>query len=340
MKAACLNSIGAPLALEEVPEPTLERDEVLVETRACGICRTDIHIQDGLAYVPRLPHIPGHEPAGLVCAVGAQVGSPQIGDRVVPHLFLTCGECIYCRTGRDAQCSRGRGIIGVTTGGGFAEYFKAPARNLLLLPDEVPFEAGGLVSCAVVTAVRAYRRAQVQLADPVLVLGVGGIGQILIQLLKHAGARVAALSRSQASLQIAARLGAELCLQAGAEAIPEIIQFADGEGVACAVECVGLGTTMALAAKCTRRGGRIVVVGEEAEFPAVDTIQIAQRELEIVGSRNGSKQDAQDALRWMASGVIQPPIAERVPLDRINDGLDMVRHGRVHGRVVVKVRGD
>ncbi len=105
MKAAALHRIGAPLRIENVPEPRLGPEEVLIETRTCGICRTDLHIQDGLAYIPELPHIPGHEPAGVVAAVGERVERVTVGQRVVPHLFVTCGECRYCRTGREAQCS-------------------------------------------------------------------------------------------------------------------------------------------------------------------------------------------------------------------------------------------
>jgi len=340
MKAARLEAIGRPLVIGDMPVPRIGPDEVLIETRTCGICRTDIHIQDGLAYVPQLPHVPGHEPAGLVHEVGAEVADIHVGQRVVPHLFLTCGQCAYCRNGRDAQCSRVRGIIGVTTGGGFAEYFKAPARNLLVLPEGVPFDVGGLTSCAVITAVHAYRRARVQVGDAVLILGAGGIGQILIQILKHSGARAIALSRSQQSLKIAEELGADLCLTSNDEAARRIVEYAEGEGVACVFECVGYAGTMKTAAACAKRGGQIIVIGEEAEFPAIDTIQIAQRELEIIGSRNGSKQDAADAIQWMAQGIINPPIAARVSLDNINEGLEKVRHGTAHGRVVVTVRDD
>ena len=121
MKAAVLPEIGKPLEIRDVPQPEIGPDEVLIATQTCGICRTDVHIQDGLAYVPQLPHIPGHEPAGLVAAIGDRVRGFEEGQMVVPHLFLTCGQCTYCRTGRDAQCTDVGGIIGVTTEGGFAE---------------------------------------------------------------------------------------------------------------------------------------------------------------------------------------------------------------------------
>src|SRR5882724_6922162 len=118
MKAAVFREIGQPLAVEEVPKPEIGPDEVLVETRTCGICRTDLHILDGLAYIPTLPHIPGHEPAGVVAEIGGNVTRLQRGQRVVPHLFLTCGECYYCRVGRDSLCAKVKGILGVTVPGG------------------------------------------------------------------------------------------------------------------------------------------------------------------------------------------------------------------------------
>jgi D-arabinose 1-dehydrogenase-like Zn-dependent alcohol dehydrogenase len=339
MKAAVLTEIRRPLEITDVPRPQISPDEVLVETHSCGICRTDIHIQDGLAYVPSLPHIPGHEPAGIVVEVGSRVTTIRPGQRVTPHLFFTCGTCHYCRSGRDAQCTHVSGILGVTTNGGFAEYFKAPASNLLPLPENVPFDIGGLTSCAVITAVHAYRRARIQLGDTVVVLGAGGIGQILIQILRHAGARVVAIGRSAESLKLADKAGADLSVRMDdSTASRQVNEFSGGGGATCVFECVGIASTMQVAAGLLMRGGQIVVIGEEPDFPAIDTIQIAQRELEIIGSRNGSKQDAADAIDWMGRGIIKPPIVRSLPLDEINAGLQLVRDGAAHGRVVIKVR--
>jgi D-arabinose 1-dehydrogenase-like Zn-dependent alcohol dehydrogenase len=339
MRAAVLPAIGRPLEIREIPRPEIGPDEVLIETHACGICRTDVHIQDGLAYVPSLPHVPGHEPAGVVVEVGKRVNSVILGQRVVPHLFLTCGACPSCRGGQDAQCLNVSGIIGVTTAGGFAEYFKAPARNLLTLPDNVSFDVGGLASCAVITAVHAFRRAIVGVGDTAIVLGTGGIGQILIQILKNAGVQVIGISRSDASLAIASEVGADLCVLAPHDgAVEQVSAFTQGRGATVVFECVGIAATMKLASECVSRRGQIVVIGEEDECPEINTIQIAQREISIVGSRNGSMQDAEDALRLMSLRVIAPPIVRRIALDEINEGLNMVRDGSAHGRVVVTMQ--
>jgi 2-desacetyl-2-hydroxyethyl bacteriochlorophyllide A dehydrogenase len=339
MKAAVLKQLKQPLVIEDVPRPDVGPDDVLVETHACGICRTDLHLQDGLAYVPALPHIPGHEPAGVVAAVGARVRDVQVGQRVVPHLFVTCGRCRNCRNGQDAQCTSLDGVLGVTRPGAFAEYFVAPAKNLLALPDQVSFEAGGLVSCAVITAVHAYRKARLGVGDVAVVLGAGGIGLLLVQLLTAAGARTVVVSRSEHSLLRAAEYGADLMLTAAAPDLAlRLSEFTDGGGADCIFECVGSAATMRTAATLARAGGRIVVIGEEPESAPIDTIEIAQRELQIIGSRNGSRQDAADALSMLAESVLQVPIALRVPLAEINDALALMRAGQVHGRVVVALK--
>jgi propanol-preferring alcohol dehydrogenase len=338
MKAAVLRALRQPLVIEDVPLPAIGPDDALIETRSCGICRTDLHIQDGLAYVPSLPHVPGHEPAGVVAAVGEHVGNVQVGQRVVPYLFVTCGTCVCCRTGRDAQCERSPGVLGVTLPGAFAEYFVVPARNVLPLPDGVGFDAGGLVSCAVITAVHAFGRARIRLGETAVVLGAGGIGQILVQLLKAAGARVAVVSRSEQSLLMAAECDADLMLLSDApDCATQIEAFTEGRKAACVFECVGTAATMRAAATFVGRGGQIIVVGEEPEFPGISSTEIAQRELEIIGSRNGSRQDAADALTMLADATIRPPIAERIGLEDINDAFAAMRSGRVHGRIVVTI---
>jgi propanol-preferring alcohol dehydrogenase len=339
MKAAVFRHSGQPLSVEEVPDPRISADEVLIETRTCGICRTDLHILDGLAYIPELPHIPGHEPAGIIAEIGKNVTSLKRGQRVVPHLFLTCGECYYCRVGRDSLCTRVKGILGVTVPGGFAEYFVAPPDNLFVLPDNVPFETGGLVSCAVITAVHAFRKARLHPNDCAVIVGGGGIGQLLLQLLKAGGVRTIVTGRSHETLEIARRLGTDLTLNARSpEATGQIMEFLGGDGAQCIFDCVGTAETLRESATYVRRGGQIIVIGEEAEFPAVDTIQIAQRELEIIGSRNGSKQDASDSLALMSQGLIKPVLAKTFALEEIAEAMNFVRSGKAHGRVVVNVK--
>src|SRR5579863_3181634 len=130
MKAAVLRATGMPLTMEEVPDPQIGPDDVLVRTAACGICGTDIHIQDGWGYTPALPFVMGHEACGVVVEVGANVARFAAGDRVVPNIFFTCGYCLFCRTNRETLCANLGGILGVLEHwGGYGSYFRITARQ-------------------------------------------------------------------------------------------------------------------------------------------------------------------------------------------------------------------
>jgi len=337
MKAAVMRAIGEPLAIEDVPVPQIGPGEALVESRTSGICGTDLHILAGHGYVPPLPHILGHEPAGVVAEVGSGVRNISPGDRVVPHLFFNCGKCYFCRIGRQQQCTDLQGILGVLCPGAFAAYFKVPAANLFKLPTNVQFDEGGLIADAVVTSVHAVKRAQMRLGETAVIIGAGGIGQVLIQILRASGINVIATARTPEKLAIARAMGANLALRTSdSETRSAIHDFTSG-GAQCVYDCVGTAQSMRDAADYLMRGGRIIVIGEEPEFPQIDTIQIAQRELEIVGSRNGTRQDTVDAIRLVESGVVKPYIAARFPLEQINDAMDATRHGSL-GRVVVIIK--
>jgi propanol-preferring alcohol dehydrogenase len=338
MKAAVMRATGQSLTIENVPRPAPGPGEVLVETRSCGICGTDLHILEGHGYVPPLPHILGHEPAGVVASVGAGVTRVKPGDRVVPHLFFACENCFYCRSGRHQQCTNLRGILGVLVNGAFAEYFKTPEENLYLLPDSISFDVGGLLADAVVTSVHAQKRSGLQPGMTAAVVGCGGVGLTLLQVLKSAGIGVIGVDRSEASLNLAHELGAKLTVNSqDPERVRKVGDLTNGHGVECVFNCVGQAATMRDSLDYVMKCGRVMVIGEEPEAPATDTIEIAQRELEIIGSRNGTRQDMAEAIRLVASGAVSPPIARRFPLEQINEALECVREGAL-GRVIITVK--
>lgn len=337
MRAARLHRIGGLFQIDEIPTPEIGDDEVLVQTRTCGVCRTDLHKIDGLGRLQALPHTLGHEAAGIVAQTGRKVTHLQPGEPVIPHDFFSCEQCYYCRAGRDPLCVQPK-VFGSTVNGGFADYFVAPAKNLFVLPEQTPFEQGGLISCAVITALHAFRRSQLRLNDAAVVLGAGNVGQNLIQILKAARVQVIAIDRSEAKLNIAGQLGADLVLNANSvDAIQQIKALAGGGGVQCVFDVVGLSVTLKAAADYVMPGGRIVVIGEEPEFPKIDSTQIAQRELEIIGSRNGSRQDIIDAISMVGAGIITPLIAHRYPLLEINEAIAFMRGGEAQGKIVIEV---
>lgn len=338
MKAAVMRATRQPLTIEDVPRPAPGPGEVLVETRSCGICGTDLHILEGHGYVPPLPHILGHEPAGVVESVGAGVTRIKPGDRVVPHLFFACENCFYCRSGRHQQCTNLRGILGVLVNGAFAEYFRAPEQNLYLLPENIPFDVGGLLADAVVTSVHAHQRSSLKSGATAAIVGCGGVGLTLLQVLKAAGIGVIGVDRSEESLSFARELGAALTVNSqDPERVRKVRDITSGHGVECVFNCVGKAVTMRDSLDYVMPCGRVVVIGEEPEAPATDTIEIAQRELEIIGSRNGTRQDMAEAIRLVASGAVKPPIARHFPLEQINEALDFVRRGAL-GRVIIRVK--
>jgi len=227
--------------------------------------------------------------------------------------------------------------VAITPDGAFAQFFKAPARNLFLLPENVPFDVGALMADAVITSVHAvYDRSNVKSAATAAVIGAGGVGQIIIQLLKDLGLRVIAVSRSESKLAVAKSIGADEAWRAGEPNIGARSREIASDGIDVVFDCVGSDESMKEALVMVKRCGRIVMVGEEdASFPA-DSTEIAQRELEIIGSRNGSRSNMQMGLQLLSLGVIKPVISDVFELEDVNKALDRVRQG-ASGRVILKV---
>jgi propanol-preferring alcohol dehydrogenase len=335
VKAAVLEQFSQPLVIREVPVPEISPQEIMVATRSSAICGTDLHILDGHGYVPRLPHVLGHEPAGIVAAVGAEVTNVKVGERVVPSLFFTCDECYYCRVGRHQQCSNLKGILGVLCNGAFAEYFKVPARNAFRLPDAISFEAGGIIADAVVTSVHAAKRSGLVPGSTAVVIGGGGVGLCILQVVAGAGVRVAVIDINIEKLSAAQLYGATAVFLTS-QAVSSVKSWSGIDGVQCVFDCVGSSQSLEDACRMVMDGGRVVVIGEVDQPCPVTSTQIAQRELEIIGSRNGTRQDLVEAIRLVERGVVQPPIAAHFPLEEINHAMKRVREG-VTGRVVVRV---
>jgi len=195
-----------------------------------------------------------------------------------------------------------------------------------------------LVADAVVTAVHAVGRSGLKPQETAVVLGAGGIGQVLIQLLRSQNVRVVAVSRSDAKLALAKECGAHLVVRSGEpNTAAAIREFSATNGAQCVFDCVGSAQTMRDAADYVIRCGRIIVIGEERDYAPIDTTEIAQRELEIIGSRNGTRKDTVEAIRLLEAGVVNPPIAQRFGLEEINEAYEVVRRG-ASARVVIVMK--
>ncbi len=337
MKAAVLRELNRPLVIEDVPIPEPGYGEVLVRTKACGICGTDLHIIEGSGYKPKLPHILGHEPSGVVEKVGEGTRRLKSGDRVVPNIFFTCGECFYCRTNRETLCINFRGALGVGVNGGYAEFFLAPEKNLFTLPENISFPVGGVIADAVVTAVHAVRRrAMVRAQDTVLVIGLGGVGQSVMQVAKESGATVIATGRREVRLERAKELGADYLINSSTQDVGEATKSLTGGGGAdIVIDNVGSKESVAQSISAVKKGGRIVMLGESDDTIPLSTFQLCTNEFEVIGSRSGGRQDTVEALELVAAGVVTPYVSDKFPLDRVNDAFRRIQDGKVLGRAVI-----
>lgn len=337
MKAAVLHKIRSPLIIEQVPVPQIAENEVLVKTESCGLCGTDLHIYDGWGYTPELPFIMGHEPAGNVVSVGANVSDFKVGDRVVPNIFYSCGSCFYCRNGRETTCSNWQGTLGVINHfGAYAEYFKVPAKQIFKLPETIPFDEGSVIADAVVTAIRSIKKARVNIWDNIMVVSIGGIGASIVQICKMLGATVNVVVRSQTKHDRAMEMGADKAfILVNENETIEQLKKSEHMGVDCVFDCVGSEDTLRLSVNSLAAGGRLVIVGYTQEKYPLDPRIVAVKELEIIGSRSGVKQDTVDAINIVARDNWKPIVSDSFPLDNVNDALHCLREGKALGRIVL-----
>ena len=340
MRAAVLHEVKTPLRIGSVPGPEIgpdEPDQVVVKTEACAICGTDLHIADGWGYTPDLPFIMGHEAAGTVAQVGKNVTQFSVGDRVVPNIFFSCGNCFYCRTTRETQCSNLDGILGVLKRpGGYGEYFKIPARQLFKLPKSIPFVDGAAIADAVVTGVHAVRRGRVMPGETVMVISIGGCGSAVVQICKAYGARVISVVRSEAHCKRALHLGADEALNSRETDVPGMIRsLTGGFGADCVIDAVGNEETIREGMESLGRGGRLVVLGYTQERYPLDPRQVAVNELEILGTRSGGRQDTVEAIRLVADPGWRSIVTDVFPLEQVNEAHRFMREGKAMGRIAL-----
>jgi len=340
MKAALFYKVGEPLKIESVPVPEIEPDEALIKVKACGICRTDLHfIDEGLLKPGKIPQILGHEVAGEVVKVGSAVHDVKVGDRVLIHFYFNCGECYYCQRGMESLCISPKfRHFGFTIDGGFAEYAKAPARKLVKLPPNVPYEAAILIDAGASTYHAVKTVGQVKVGETVLIMGLGGLGLCALQFAKISGAYVIGVDVVPEKLKLAKELGADAAINAKEQnVVEEVKKLTNDEGVDVVIELVGRSETINMSVNSLRREGRLVFVGYSEDNLVISPVKIVYNQLKILGSRASSKWEAVEVIKLVESGrfKLEPLISHVVPLDEINRGLDLLRSGKA-ARVVVK----
>ncbi len=327
MRTAVLREVGKPLDITEIPTPEPGPGQLLVRVRACGICRTDLHIVDGELASPRLPLVPGHQVVGTVERTGTGVTTPALGTRVgIPWLGWTCGSCRFCTSGRENLCERAR-FTGFHLDGGFAEYAVADARFCFPLPDGYPDLQAAPLLCAGLIGYRALRMAGD--ARSIGLYGFGAAAHIVAQVARHEGRRVLAFARpGDAEAQAFAReLGAAWAgdsTTASPESLDAAIIFASD------------GSLVPKALRDTARGGTVVCAGihmsDIPSFPYRDLWE----ERSIRSVANLTRQDACDFLE-VAPRVPVKTTVTVFPLEEANEALARLRGGGLVGAAVLSL---
>jgi alcohol dehydrogenase, propanol-preferring len=325
MRAMLLDAPGRPLR----PAVTTSADpgpgQVLLRVRACGVCRTDLHVADGELPRPKLPLVLGHEIVAEVVATGTADASLAPGDRVgVPWLAWTCGECRYCHTGRENLCDRAR-FTGYQVDGGYAEYTVADARYCFRLPQAYADVDAAPLLCAGLIGHRALRAAGD--AERLGIYGFGAAAHIVAQVARHEGRRIFAFTREgDAVAQAFARdLGAEW---AGASTDPP------PEPLDSAIIFAPAGPLVPAALRAVAKAGSVVCAGIHMSAIPSFPYEILWEERMVRSVANLTRRDGEEFLR-LAGQVPLRIATEPLPLESANEALDRLRQGKVRGAAVL-----
>lgn len=326
MKAMVMESVGKPLKLRELPVPLLEAGQVLLRVRACGVCRTDLHVVDGDLPNPKLPLVLGHEIVGMVVKIGEGVTDFEIGDRIgVPWLGYTCGECRYCRRGQENLCDQ-PGFTGYTIDGGYAEYTVADQRYCFHVPDSYSDAEAAPLLCAGFIGYRSYRMIGEEV-ERLGLYGFGGAAHIIAQIAIHQGKEVYAFTRpGDAQKQAFARhLGAVWA--GGSEELPP-------QELDAAIIFAPVGNLVPAALKAVAKGGVVVCGGiHMSDIPSF-AYNLLWEERVIRAVANLTRQDGEELL------LIAPQVPVKIKvqtysLEIANEALEDLRHGRFRGAAVL-----
>jgi S-(hydroxymethyl)glutathione dehydrogenase/alcohol dehydrogenase len=360
-KAAVLHGVNQPLEVKTVALGELGPGDVLIRNHASGLCHTDLEVIEGSQVYP-LPIVLGHEGAGVVEYVGASVTRVKPGDHVVASWNPHCGHCFYCERDQPVLCEpfvRNQRAGQLPDGGSrlsvdgaklhhfgvvssHAEYSVVPESGAIPVPKEIPFDRACLIGCGVMTGVGAVvRKARVQRGESVAVVGCGAVGLNAIQGARIAGAsRIVAIDRDARRLDLARVFGATDLLIADQGALEAVKSMTAGRGADAVFECAGAEAALQLALEITRPGGQAVILGKTNVNRKISLrFGSLMGEKTIVRSSYGGARPARD-FPWLAGLYLQGKlmldelISLRLPLERINEGFDAMRGGKVVRAVV------
>jgi alcohol dehydrogenase len=315
MLAVTYEAFGRRPEVKEVRDPAPIAGGVVIEVAATGLCRSDWHGWMGHdPDISAFPHVPGHELAGVVAAVGADVGRWRPGDRVTVPFVCGCGRCAECAAGDHQVCER-QTQPGFTHWGSFAEYVAIEHAdvNVVRLPDDISYEAATALGCRFATAFRAIvARGRAAAGQWVAVYGCGGVGLSAVMIAAVCGARVVAVDVSTEALDLARRFGAAVCVDASCAAVPadvpaQVREATEG-GAHVSLDALGSPQTCAASIESLRRRGRHVQIGLLPEPAAIPMDRVIAHELEILGSHGMPAHAYGPMLNMISAGTLQPEL--------------------------------
>ena len=326
------------LRVEEVPDPQLqEPDDIIVRIAGAGLCRTDLHVVEGIwrSKVDRpLPYVLGHENAGWVETVGESVQTVQPGDPVIVHPLISDGTCPACRRGEDMYCLNGR-FPGITLDGGFAQLLLTKERSILKLPPHLNPKDVAPHADAGITAYRVARKAAAELRPGMtgVILGFGGLGHIAAQVLQSlCGATIIVVDTSERALGLAEELGFQHRVLGEGDAI-EAVKRLTGGGADAVLDFVGEKGTPDQAMAMLRKGGTYYIVGYGGiiQVPAIDMIF---NEFSVVGNLVGNYTELSELMVLAAQGRVTLT-NQSYRLDEVNEAMHALVNGHLVGRAVL-----
>jgi S-(hydroxymethyl)glutathione dehydrogenase/alcohol dehydrogenase len=365
MKAAVIREVNAPMQIEELRDPEPMDGEVLIKVAACGVCHSDLHIQDGSIPFP-MPVVIGHEISGTVVGLGPGVDDVSVGDRVVGAFIMPCGTCRACRSGREQLCEpffahnrrngtlydgntrlfdRSGAPVWMYSMGGLSELAVVPAHGVARVPDRLPLADSAIVGCALMTAYGATMdAAQLEPAQDVAVIGAGGVGMSIVQMARALDAgRIVAVDIDDAKLVLARTLGATDVVNASvADPVAAVQELTDSRGVDVVFEAIGNPVTFRQATNMVADGGRCVMIGIAAPGVAgeIEITRLVRRRLQVIGSLGGRPRHDMAAVMELAGrGAldIQGSIGGRFTLETAAEAYGLLAAGEITGRAVVEI---
>ena len=343
MKAVIFKEHGGVDKLELVtdfPEPTISEHDVLIRVKACALNQLDIFTRNGSpALKLPLPHVPGSDVAGIIEKVGDHVKGWNVGDRVVVNPGIWCTTCEFCIAGEHSLCKSFK-LLGEHISGGYAEYIKIPARNLLKLPEHVSFEEAAGAALSLLTAYRMIiKRGRLRPGETMLVIGAsGGVSTFAMQLGKLAGAKVWATTSTDEKVKQAKELGADYVINYTTDPNWSKTVFLESNkrGVDIVVDSVGEKTWQG-SLRSLRKGGRLVTCGGTTGMNGNTNIAlIFWNQLEIIGSTMSSHSEFMEAMQLLFDGKIKVPL-KTFELEQAREAQEYLMNQQQFGKVVLKI---